>query len=313
MDILSEILALLEVKGTLYFRTSFRCPWGIEVPPYKNVARFHLAHRGDCWFQAAGSQEEVHLAQGDLVLFPHGTGHFLRGQRGARVERLDRVVEESGFTGRGVLVWGGNEIPESETQLVCGHFAFGEDAGHPLLDQLPPYIHIRKGDEISNTWLDITLKMLGSVAGRAQPGGDLIAAKLAEIIFTQTIRSFLDSDQASRLVFRGLRDPQISRLLAALHRDFKNPWSLEEMARAAGMSRTVFAERFKELMGLTPMQYLTNWRMQKARHLLVKTDAPVITVAEEAGYLSEVAFSRAFKNHFSKGPGAYRRDMGEAA
>lgn len=313
MDILSDILNLLEVKGTLYFRTSFRCPWGVEVPPYKNVARFHLAHKGDCWFQAAGDDEEVYLAPGDLVLFPHGQGHFLRGQKGTPVTSLDKVVEDSGFTGKGVLVWGGNEIPESEAQLVCGHFAFGEDADHPLLRELPPYIHLKKGDEISNTWMDVTLKMLGSVAGRAQPGGDLIAAKLAEIIFAQTIRSYLSSDKANRLVFRGLRDPQISRLLEALHRDYRKSWSLDEMARVAGMSRTVFAERFRELMGMTPMQYLTTWRMQKARQLLTKTEEPVIRVAEEAGYLSEAAFARAFKQHFEVAPATYRRTHQEAA
>ncbi|MEE8294459.1 MAG: AraC family transcriptional regulator [Sphingomonadales bacterium] len=313
MDILSDILSLLEIKGTLYFRTSFRFPWGVEVPAYKNVARFHLAHRGDSWFQVEGSEDEIHLEQGDLIIFPHGASHTLRGQRGARIDTLDHVVEESGFTGKGVLVYGGNEIPESEVQLICGHLAFGENADHPLLGELPPYIHLKKGDEISNTWLDVTLKMLGSVAGRAQPGSDLIATKLAEIIFTQTVRSFLTSKEANRLVFRGLKDPQISRLLGELHKNYKATWSLEEMARVAGMSRTVFAERFKELMGMTPMQYLTNWRMQKARQRLTESKEPVIRVAEESGYQSEAAFARAFKQYFDVGPATYRKDHQEAA
>ncbi len=311
MDLLSDILSLLEVKGTLYFRTSFRCPWGIEVPAYSNVARFHLAHRGECWFSTKDSDEETLLEQGDIVLFPHGASHILRGQRGAKVEGFDHVVEQSGFTGKGVLVYGGHDIPESETQLVCGHFAFAKDANHPLLNELPTYIHLKKGDDISNTWLDITLRMLGSIAGRVQPGSDLIAAKLAEIIFAQTIRSFLASEKADKLVFKGLRDPQISRLIGVLHQDYRQNWTLESMAKIAGMSRTVFAEKFREVMGITPMQYLTLWRMQQARQLLITSETPMITVAEKSGYLSESSFSRVFKQHFGQGPGTYRRGLTE--
>ena len=308
MDILSDILSLLKVQGTLYFRSSWSPPWGVEVPAFRNVARFHHAHRGSCWFSVEGVPGEQELAEGDLLIIPHGARHALRHAPGAETRTVDQVVEDSGFSGRGTLVYGGHENQDLETQMICGHFAFAEDASHPLLEALPPYIHIKKADDIATLWLDTTLKLLGSVAGRVQLGSDIIAIKLAEVIFTQAIRAYLLADESKAIIFRGLKDPQINRVLGAIHEDWRQGWTLDSMGRVAGLSRTVFAERFRALMGMTPMQYLTMWRMQHARQLLVSSDQPVVSVAEQSGYLSEAAFSRAFKQHFDKAPATYRRE-----
>lgn len=313
MDLLSDILALLEVQGTLYFRTSFSPRWGVKVPAFGNVARFHHVRRGGCWFSVAGVKGERRLKQGDLVIIPHGREHVLMDSPGAPVRHVDQIVKDSGFTGKGVLVYGGNEDLERETQLVCGHFAFAPDATHPLLEALPPFIHIRDAGDLSNQWLDVTLRLLGSVAGKDIPGNNLIALKLAEAICVQAIRAHLASGETDQVVFRALRDRHISQALQAIHEDCRKPWTLESMASAAGLSRTVFAERFRELMGMTPMQYLTLWRMQKARRLLAQSNQPLVRVAEQSGYLSEAAFARAFKHHFAKGPGAYRREHLSAA
>lgn len=306
MDLLSNILELLKLKGTLYFRTSFNPPWGVLVPSFENVSRFHFVHRGRFWLTVAGVKEPLLLEQGDLVIITHGAEHALRDQPDRPVKTVDQVVSDAGFAGEGALVMG-DQGTGHETQLVCGHFAFDRDATHPLIEELPPYLHIKDFGETSTLWLESTLKLIGAEAGRGNLGSDLIALKLTEIIFTQAIRAYLTGDGQRQLVFKGVVDTYIGRSLTALHRNPADSWTLETMARHAGLSRTAFANRFHELMGMTPIQYLTAWRMQIARRNLVETDASIYQVAEQSGYHSEAAFGRVFKRHFNTAPATYRR------
>ena len=306
MDLLSSVLAQMKLQGTLYFRTAFSPPWGVRVPAFENVARFHYVHRGRCWLEIAGVETPLLLEQGDLVLVTRGAEHVLADSRSASVKTVDEVVAESGFTGEGALVYG-TQGQGHDTQLVCGHFAFDRDASHPLIEALPPYLHVRNTGDVSHLWLDSTLKLIGSETGDTQLGGDLITLKLSEIIFTQAIRAHLALDGRRQRVFSGLADPGISRALRSIHREPSKTWTLDALARDAGLSRTVFADRFRDLMGMTVMQYLTGWRMQAGRRLLIDSDKPIIEVAERSGYRSEAAFGRVFKKHFSMGPAAYRR------
>lgn len=306
MDLLSSVLALMKLQGTLYFRTAFSPPWGVRVPAFENVARFHHVHRGRCWLAIAGIETPLLLEQGDLAIVTRGAEHVIADPRDTVVKSVDEVVAESGFTGEGALVYGDREQGH-HTELVCGHFAFNRDASHPLIDALPPYIHVRNTGDMSDLWLDSTLKLIGAEAGGARLGGDLITLKLSEIIFAQAIRAHLASDGGRQQVFRGLADPSISRALRSIHREPSKAWTLDALARVAGLSRTAFAGRFHDLMGMTVMRYLTGWRMQVGRGLLVDTDKPVIEVAERSGYRSEAAFGRVFKKHFAVGPAAYRR------
>lgn len=306
MDLLSNILELLKLRGTLYFRTSFNPPWGVLVPAFENVSRFHFVHRGRFWLTVAGVKEPLLLEQGDLVIITHGAEHALRDEPDRPLKTVDQVVSDAGFTGEGALVMG-EQGSGYETQLVCGHFAFDRDATHPLVEQLPPYLHIKDFGESSTLWLESTLKLIGAEAGRGNLGSDLIALKLTEIIFTQAIRAYLNGDGQRQLVFKGVVDAHIGRSLTAMHRNPSEAWTLETMARNAGLSRTAFANRFHELMGMTPIQYLTSWRMQIARRSLVESDASIYEVAEQSGYQSEAAFGRVFKRHFDVAPATYRR------
>ncbi len=306
MDILSDVLGLLKLQGTLYFRTAFSPPWGIEVPAFENVARFHLVHRGRCWLAVAGVDDPVLLEQGDLVIVTHGAEHRLSDPAAALTRSVDEVVAQSGFTGEGALVYG-EPGHGHDTQLVCGHFAFDKDAGHPLLDALPPFIHVRNTGDISHLWLEGTLKLIGSEAGGDSLGNEFVTLRLSEIIFAQAIRAYLAADGQTRQVFRGLADSHISRTLRALHQEPEAAWTLEKMARRAGLSRTAFANRFHECMEMTPMQYLTGWRMQVGRQLLTESDLPILDVAERSGYRSEAAFGRVFRRHFAASPARYRR------
>jgi AraC family transcriptional activator of mtrCDE len=283
---------------------SFTPPWGIEVPAYENVARFHFAHRGDCQVRVIATGETLTLAQGDLVLIPHRTPHCLFSGHSPDdvILPLDEVLEKSGYKGEGVLVYGG-EDDNRETQLICGHMSFGKDASHLIFDQLPPFIHIPNYGEVSGKWMEATLRVVGEEAGRGQFGGDLITLKMSEVIFAQAIRTFIYDQGKERVGLAGFTDPNLSRALNAFHRQPAEVWSVEDLAKEAGLSRTSFAQKFSQKMGLTPMQYLTSWRMQIARQGLTEQRMSVSDVAAVAGYASESAFTRVFKKGSRHDPG----------
>lgn len=310
LDLLSHILTNLSMQGTLYFRTSFSKPWGVAVPNYENVARFHFAHRGGCLVRVDGTDTIVDLAQGDLVIIPHGTPHSL--YCGHEPERtilpLDVVLEKSGYDGSGVLVYGGEE-PRSETQLVCGHFSFDPSSRHILLDRLPPYIHLKNYGESAGRWMEATLRMIGEEAGGAKMGGDLIALKMSEAIFAQAIRSFIDGDEATEWGLGAFSDKNLSRALDAFHKSPTEGWTVETLAQAAGMSRTSFAVQFQKTMNMTPLEYVTRWRMELAKRVLLKPGASLTEAAGSAGYSSDSSFTRVFKKETGMTPAEFRRSQ----
>lgn len=307
LDLLSDILTRLSLKGTLYFRTSFTEPWGVRVPAFRNVARIHYVHRGEAQIRVDGSERTVALKQGDLVIVPHGRAHVLLCRHTGPEEALplDDILARSGFPGHGTLVWGGEDSPQ-DTQLICGHFALAEGSRHILLDRLPPLIHLRGYGDDLGPWLEATLRVIGAEAGAARLGGDLIALKMSEAIFAQAIRAHIEQSAASGGSLAGFADPNIARALTAFHRAPAADWTVEKLAREAGLSRTRFAERFTSRISVTPMAYVTSWRMQIAREALAHRGLSVAETAEVSGYASESAFSRVFKKQIGVSPAAFR-------
>lgn len=308
LDLLSDILTNLSMRGTLYFRTSFTSPWGVAVPAYENVARFHYAHRGGCLVAVSGGDDHVTLAQGDLIIIPHGASHelFCEYKPDQTIMRLDTVLEESGYDGSGVLVYGGDE-PNSETQLICGHFSFEKHARHVLIERLPPYIHLKNYGESAGRWMEATLRLIGDEAGGQRMGGDLIALKMSEAILAQAIRSYFESSDALSQGLGAFADVHLQRVLDAFHKAPAKPWSVETLAQAAGMSRTSFAVLFQKKMVMTPMQYVTSWRMEIAKRLLSNPVTTLTDAAEGAGYASDSAFSRVFKKETGLTPAGFKK------
>ncbi|WP_298835897.1 AraC family transcriptional regulator [uncultured Roseobacter sp.] len=308
LDLLSDILTNLSMRGTIYFRTSFTKPWGVAVPKYENVARFHFAHRGSCLVRVEGVGEPVDLAQGDLVIIPHGAPHALYcGHTPERtIMPLDTVLQVSGFTGSGVLVHGGDE-PQSETQLICGHFSFDPHARHILLERLPPVIHIRNYGESAGRWMEATLRMIGEESGGQKMGGDLIALKMSETIFAQAIRTFIEGSDAREWGLGAFADRNLSRALDAFHKAPADSWTVGTLARAAGMSRTSFAVQFQKAMDMTPIDYVTRWRMEIAKTVLLSPGSSLTDAAESAGYASDSAFARTFRKETGMSPAEFRK------
>lgn len=307
LDLLSDILTKLSLKGTLYFRTSFTEPWGVQVPAFENVARFHYVHRGECVVRVSGEDRLLRMAKGDLVLIPHGAAHVLNCRHSGPEHALplDDVLDRSGYDGSGVLVYGGNE-PDMETQLICGHFSLATGSRHLLFDRLPASILIRDYGTEAGDWLEATLRVIGGETGSGRFGADLISLKLSEAIFAQAVRRHLEDVAGSGGALSGFGDSYLVRALTAFHRDPVAAWTVESLAKEAALSRTSFALRFSDKLGLSPMQYVTSWRMQIARNALVERGASVAEAAGLCGYASEAAFSRAFKKELGQPPAAYR-------
>ncbi len=312
LDLLSDILTRLSLRGTFYFRTSFTPPFGIQVPAFQNVARFHFVQRGELKVHVSNAGETLRLKQGDLILIPHGSAHALLCNEVTPLDALplEQVLEDAGYKGDGVLIHGGGD-EDRDTQLICGHFSFTsppgrQGTGHMLIDRLPPYILIENYGEDAGIWIEATLRMIGSEINGARIGGDLIAMKMSEVLFAQAIRAHLERQCPSDTALAGFADPRVSRALTAFHQSPAQEWSVESLARQAGMSRTAFAQLFAEKIGTTPMQYLTDWRMQIACHGLTENRWNVADAAAEVGYASEAAFSRVFKKQIGLSPAAYR-------
>ena len=310
MDLLSDILSRMRLLGTLYFRTSFTSPWGVKVPAFENVSRFHYAHRGHCLVRVDGQEKPTLLNQGDLIIITRGASHTLYCDPETELDalHLDQVVAESGFTGSGTLVYG-ETGSHHETQLICGHFAFDSHACHPLIDALPPFIHISDYSDAAGHWLEATLRVIGAEVGSGQMGSDLIGRKMSEIIFTQAMRVYLSTAGAEQPVWAGFADPRMARALTAIHQDPAYPWTLDALSGVAGLSRTAFATHFTRYLSTTPLGYITQWRMQIARERLIESSDSIIEIAEGVGYQSEAAFGRVFKKHFDTAPATYRRQM----
>jgi len=309
MDLLSDILTHLKLKGTLYFRTSFTSPWSVRVPSYKNVARFHFAHKGRCMVRIGKHADPVLLEQGDMIIITQGAEHnmFCELENENPITELDTVLQESQFPGHGTLVYG-EFGTNHETQLVCGHFAFEDDATHPIIEALPDHIMIRNYGENSGNWLENTLRIIGAEGGRDNLGSDIIALKMSEIIFTQALRQYLETEGKNNPALAGYTDPRIVKALKAIHDAPSENWSLEELASVAGMSRTSFSTTFSQHMSMSPIAYVTQWRMELSRQRLLQTNEPLVLVAEQAGYQSEAAFSRVFKKTYDMAPASYRRE-----
>ncbi len=307
MDILDDILETLDLKGALYFRTDFSGPWAVTVPDLAQAARFHLVMQGVCHVEVVGGPR-VRLGPGDLVLIPGGRSHILSDNPGRPAPALETVLSETGYDGNGVLAVGPRD-PDASTQMVCGHFSFRSMAGHPILNALPDHILITNAMRLSEPWLDELLRMMSRRVFSDALGSETAVKRLSEIVFAEVVRAGVGQDAALATVLSGLRDPQIGKSLELIHAAPEKPWSVASLAAEVGMSRSAFADRFKDLVGLAPVGYLADWRLQKALSLLDDTQKSVQRVASETGYLSSAAFSRAFSTKFGVSPSDYRRGM----
>ncbi len=197
---------------------------------------------------------------------------------------------------------------EPTTRLVCGYMACDARLARLLLAGLPTIVRVNVRGSSAGIWLESSVRYALTEARSPRPGGAGVLAKLAEVLFIEVLRLYMNEQSAGRVGWlAGLGDRVVGAALNALHARPAHAWTLEELAHAANTSRSVLAERFQHLVGSPPMQYLTQWRMLLAANLLCRSNAPLMRIAEEVGYQTDTAFSRAFRREYGSPPAAWRR------
>ncbi|WP_129338260.1 AraC family transcriptional regulator [Cellulomonas endophytica] len=299
-DVLSETLGDFGMTGVFYAASDLSAPWGLAIPPLPGTVVFHLVTEGALVVDVDGQTTPV--AAGEVVLVPHGTGHAVLDAPGSRaVPLFDLPRVEAGDRYERLEVPG----PGPRTRLVCGAVSFTGLGVARLVRSLPPVLRAGTGDDAA--WVRAAFEVIGAESRHPRPGGDVVTARLADVLVVQVVRAWLESDAPGRGWVAGLRDPHLGRALAAVHADPGAPWTLESLAREAGLSRSAFAERFRDRLDEPPMAYVTTWRMEVAARLLRAEDLPLARVAERVGYRSEAAFHRAFRRAHGVAPGAFAR------
>lgn len=306
MDALSAILDTVRIRGSVYFWASFAAPWGVKVPAYPHVIRYHLILRGHCWVRVEGVPDAVRLEPGDMVAIPHGRAHLMSDGPKTRCATLEQVVERSGFTGHGALVLGDPDAGQG-TRIVCGHFAHDAEEGHPLFRALPASIVVRGAEGGDTDEFQDLLRRVAREVTAEQPGTTAVVTRLTEVLFVQMLRRYATQHPARAVGWAGFADAWVGPSLMRIHEEPGANWSVATLAKAAGLSRTAFALRFRRLMGTTPLTYVTRWRLTTAKARLRDPSTSIAEVASRVGYQSESAFNRAFTKAFGLGPGAYRR------
>lgn len=305
MDPLSDILDALNMKGTFYFRTSFAGRWGVTVPAYKQAARFHLVVQGQLCVRLPGG-ETIEIHPGDLILIPHGKAHVLSDRPTENAPPLETVMEQAGYDGSGFLAIG-DDREHKKTKLICGHFSFRDGADHPLLRALPDYFIVTPAQRAENPMLeDVMQILLRQVFSRTEFSAASVT-RLSETMFIEILRQNLVGDKGYDKIMSAFSDRKISRAISLIHENPNAGWTVAGLTQEVGMSRTRFAHRFKDLLNVGPMAYLSEWRLQKSLQMLVEPTLNVQQVALEAGYKSSAAFSRAFSTHFGCSPSEYRQ------
>ncbi len=319
-DILSDVLRSVRLRGALFYIVSGNRTWAAEAPPSREIAasvmpdaehvmEYHVVTHGSCWGAIVG-EPPVRLEAGDVILLPHGDPHVvssapdLRGEvnrQGLTSGNLDQLP----FALHLDAVHASPDAP-CDTQLVCGFLGCDLRPFNPLVATLPRLMHLRAAE--NQGWIAEFMRHAVSESRNKRPGGEAMLERMSEMMFVDAVRRYVEDlpeDSAGWLA--GMRDRFVGRALALLHDAPAQPWTVDELGRRVGLSRSALHERFNAMIGQPPMQYLANWRMQVAAGLLRGSSSTIASIAQEVGYDSEAAFSKAFKRLVGVSPGAWRR------
>lgn len=318
MDVLSDILGTVRIAGSVLFWAEFCAPWSIRTPrrseyapispaSARRLVLFHIVADGKCWARCAGG-EPIAFRAGDIVVLPYGDACIMNDEPDRVADPVLPPVPPPWVGKPPVLRYGGNG---RMTMILCGFLQVDDMLVHPLLTHMPRIFRMRPSE---------TLPRLGAIVGYAldeartiRPGGACALNRLIEIMFVEILRQYVEEQSDAALTpLASVKDPLVSQVLALLHADPRADWTVDSLAREAGTSRSVLAERFTNLVGCPPIAYLSRWRMQVAAHRLRETYSSTAEIAAEVGYESLPAFTRAFKRHMGETPASWRR-QGQAS
>jgi AraC-like DNA-binding protein len=328
-DLLSDVLRGVRLRGAVFFNVSASSEWAAEAPPGKELApllmrgvehviEYHAVAQGSCWAGIPGGPS-VHLCAGDVVMFPHGDAHVVSSSPGMRGDgdfswfggaEFDQLPLRVTYTSHSVSQ---TPLPEgsADASIVCGFLGCDLQPFNPLIAALPRLLHLRASDD--DAWIAKFTQQAVAESHARRPGGEAMLARMSEMMFVDAVRRYADElPQQSAGWLAGLRDRFVGRALALIHEQPAQDWTIDELGKRVGLSRSALHERFVHLIGVPPMQYLAQWRMQTAARLLLETRATVAAIALDVGYDSEAAFARAFKRMVGTPPAAWRRERDAA-
>jgi AraC-like DNA-binding protein len=301
VDQLGEALGFLRMNGAFYCQSDLTAPWGMIFPRLPGSLMFHFVTEGRCWLGVDGV-ELRELRQGDLAIVPHGEGHRLLSDPGAHAVSLFDLPREDISERYELLRHGGGG---ASMRVVCGAVRFDHPQARDLVALLPRMICVGASASPHAAWIHSTLEFMAAEARVMRPGGEAVVIRLADILVIQAIRVWLEQNQTVQAGWLGaLRDKQIGRALALIHRKPERAWTLVALAQEVAMSRSAFAERFTELVGMPAMHYIARCRMHLAHRHLQERAVGLSELASLVGYQSEAAFSRAFKRVIGVSPGS---------
>ena len=305
MDLLSQVLEIVKLRGTLYFHARFQSPFGMQIPRGQ-FANYHVVTDGECWLQTPVRDHPLLIKKGDVVLFPAGDSHSLVDSLRSNIVPANELLNQARKSAVDEIILGGPGSHSSS--LICGHFEFDRQCRHPLFQTLPSLIHISSEKNAKARWFTTASELAALISSEDSLGKEAVLNRLSESLFIQILSDFVASldDQSSFLAAIG--DNKIGMALRAMHADISHDWTITELAQIASMSKSVFSERFHKMVGEPPIIYLARWRMLKARELLIQTSMPINLISEKVGYQSEFSFSRAFKKMTGTTPSATRKE-----
>lgn len=306
MDIVSELMRSVGVTPAYLAQGTFPKPWGIDYPTMRGAA-FHLVMRGTCWLRSARLPAPIQLEVGDLALV---TGQLAYQLLSDPTTPAKPIEEALAMARRG-------PPPEVETatttSLVCGIYHFAVEPIHPFFAELPPLIHVPAHQIAAHEPMYAAQRLLSAELAYAntEPGKSILTDRLVDVMFYYILRQWVNSHREHHhgrgaSWVNAYHNPYLRNALVAIHENPAHPWQVEELAQKASLSRAAFAQRFKELLGDTPVNYVTKVRIQKAMELLVRTEESIERIAETVGYATGFALSKAFKRIAGVSPQHYR-------
>lgn len=319
MDALSDVLRAARFTGGVFLHADMSAPWCMAsqmaaercspfLDPSARIIPYHYLLEGSCEMRVDGETPVTFTAKaGDVVLFPHGGLHTLGSDlRLPPVQARDVVRPGEDGSLKSIALKGGGAV----TRIVCGFLGFDDSLGNPVISALPPMLRIDIADAIGADWILATFRFAAEEVAARRPGSDALLAKVSELLFIEAVRRYVETLPEDRTGWlTGMRDRHVAKALALFHGSVAHGWTIEELGREVGLSRSALVERFTRLIGVPPMQYLSNWRMQLAQQMLRTSSTPMAEIAYRVGYGSDAAFSRAFKKAFGAAPSTQRRSV----
>src|SRR3954469_267268 len=317
MDALSDVLRVAHLTGGAFLHADFFAPWcmSARVPPEQcqpalgpasHIILYHYVVEGDLRIRVGNeTAEELVIGAGEVVLLPRNDPHLMGSDLGLPPVSGRDIIHPPKHGGLSSIRHGG---AGKHTRMVCGFLGCASAVGNPVISTLPPLLKLNVEQGGAGEWVRSTFQYAAEEVSAGRPGSGTVLAKLSELLFVEAVRRYaetLPDGQSGWLA--GLREPYVARALALLHRDISRRWTVDDLGREVGLSRSALADRFIRLIGVPPMHYLANWRMQIAAQKLRSTSASLAQIAGIIGYDSEAAFSRAFKKAFGAAPATWRR------